>query len=343
MYVVHHNALLDSLSRTLHSCVCRTLVHYIVCLVHYILVHYIHVSYTTFLRETLPCCRERSHRCHRSRSTLVTFPERQTLLDHHWSESDLVMFDQRNRGKIKNSKILSWRLELSQLSYDIRHKPGAENVVPDAFSRVCASTSNATLRDLHESLGHPGFARLYHFVRQRNLPFSSEETKDVCRYCKTAPGSCNNQSIELQATTMHVRTATITVFDNCDYFFAIQIVSVVTFLTGAYAKLKRAHMKRYTLRSCAKRLGGLAVTFLPGASRSFNPALPGGQIRISPILLFQNRIWSNSKKKTILSPPWSGQQYCSRWTVTFFSRASVTSDRACRAVDSWVIEQWLNE
>jgi len=27
---------------------------------------------------------------------------------------------------------------------------------------------------------------------------------------KTAPGNCNNQSIELQATTMHVRTATIT-------------------------------------------------------------------------------------------------------------------------------------
>jgi len=76
------------------------------------------------------------------------------------------IFDQRNRGKIKNSKILSWRLELSQLSYDIRHKPGAENVVPDAFSRICASTSNATLRDLHQSLGHPGFARLYHFVRQ---------------------------------------------------------------------------------------------------------------------------------------------------------------------------------
>jgi len=30
---------------------------------------------------------------------------------------------------------------------------------------------------------------------------------------------------------------------------------------------------RETLRSCAKRLGGLAVTILPGASRSFNPAL----------------------------------------------------------------------
>jgi len=42
------------------------------------------------------------------------------------------------------------------------------------------------LRQLHESLGHPGFARLcYHFIRQRNLPFSSEETKSVCRSCRT--------------------------------------------------------------------------------------------------------------------------------------------------------------
>ena len=32
-----------------------------------------------------------------------------------------------------------------------------------------------------------------------------------------------------------------------------------------------------TLLSCAKRLGGLAVTTLPGASRSFNPALVIGQ------------------------------------------------------------------
>ena len=85
--------------------------------------------------------------------------------------------DQRNRGKSKNSKILSWRHELSQLSYNIRQKRGAENVVPDAFSRVCVSTSNTTLTDLHQSLRHPGFARLYHFVRQRNLPFSAKGLK----------------------------------------------------------------------------------------------------------------------------------------------------------------------
>ena len=95
------------------------------------------------------------------------------------------VFNQKRRGKIKNTKILSWRLELSQLSYDIRHKPGIQNVAPDAFSRVCSSTSIPSLPQLHQSLGHPGFSRMYHFVRQRNLPFSGEETKRVCKQCRT--------------------------------------------------------------------------------------------------------------------------------------------------------------
>jgi len=99
------------------------------------------------------------------------------------------MFDQHHKSKIKNTKILSWRLELTQFSYDIHHRPGVDNVAPDAFSRVCLVTSNSShsskLQELHQSLGHPGYARLYHFVRQRNLPFSSEETKGICRNCKT--------------------------------------------------------------------------------------------------------------------------------------------------------------
>ena len=38
---------------------------------------------------------------------------------------------------------------------------------------------------MHYSLGHRGFARMYHFVRCRNLPFTSKETKEVCRQCQT--------------------------------------------------------------------------------------------------------------------------------------------------------------
>ena len=43
------------------------------------------------------------------------------------------MCDRRNRGKMQNSKIFSWRFKLSQFSYDIKSKPGVENVVFDPF------------------------------------------------------------------------------------------------------------------------------------------------------------------------------------------------------------------
>ena len=96
------------------------------------------------------------------------------------------MFDKSNRGKIKNNKIMLWRLELSQYHYEIRHKPGKENIASDALSRMC-STVNTTdsLKELHFSLGHPGFTRMYHFIRVRNLPYTSEETKRVCQMCTT--------------------------------------------------------------------------------------------------------------------------------------------------------------
>ena len=95
------------------------------------------------------------------------------------------MFDRRSRSKIKNNKILCWRIELSQYSYDIKQKPGNSNVAADARSRIICSTitSKNRLLALHNSLGLPGFARMYHFVRCRNLPFKSEETKKVCRQC----------------------------------------------------------------------------------------------------------------------------------------------------------------
>jgi len=95
------------------------------------------------------------------------------------------MFDKMNHDKIKNSKILMWRLELSQFHHEIRHKPGVENVASDAFSRICAAlnTSNS-LAALHASLGHPGYVRLYHFIRARNLPFTSNKTKAVCSKCQ---------------------------------------------------------------------------------------------------------------------------------------------------------------
>ena len=53
----------------------------------------------------------------------------------------------------------------------------------DAFSQngiaVPELGNSSNLQDL--SPGHQGYAWLYHFVEQWNLPFSSKEMKDVCR------------------------------------------------------------------------------------------------------------------------------------------------------------------
>ena len=88
------------------------------------------------------------------------------------------MFDQRHKGKIKNDKIMRWRVELSCYSYDIIYRPGKENIPPNTFSRsTCAASPEDSLYLLHQSLCHPGITRMSHFVRTRNLPFSIEEIK----------------------------------------------------------------------------------------------------------------------------------------------------------------------
>jgi len=33
---------------------------------------------------------------------------------------------------------------------------------------------------LHQSLVHPGYPQMYYYIREQNLPFSSEEMKKVC-------------------------------------------------------------------------------------------------------------------------------------------------------------------
>jgi len=73
-----------------------------------------------------------------------------------------------------------WRLELSQFHYEICHTPGVENLASDAFSRICAAmNTNNSLAALHASFGHPGYAKLYHFIS-----FTRDETKAVCMRCQ---------------------------------------------------------------------------------------------------------------------------------------------------------------
>lgn len=52
------------------------------------------------------------------------------------------MFNNREGNKIKNERILRWRIELSPLSYTIQYRPGSENIPADTLSRSqCAYTT----------------------------------------------------------------------------------------------------------------------------------------------------------------------------------------------------------
>jgi transposase InsO family protein len=107
-----------------------------------------------------------------------------TLLTDQKSVS--FMFDQTHKGKIKNEKIMRWRMDLMCYHFDISYKPGVDNIPPDTFSRGCASVipNMNKLRDLHVSLAHPGVTRMSHFIKTRNLPFSIEDIRKVNSTCK---------------------------------------------------------------------------------------------------------------------------------------------------------------
>lgn len=96
------------------------------------------------------------------------------------------MFDQQHQSKIKNEKIMRWRLELACFKYDIVYRPGSKNATADALSRISAATiSEIDLMKLHIDLCHPGITCLVHWVRSKNLPFSVEEVKRAIGACAT--------------------------------------------------------------------------------------------------------------------------------------------------------------
>lgn len=101
--------------------------------------------------------------------------------------SVMYMFDKRHKSRIKNDKILRWRMELSCYDFDILYRPGQENISPDAFSRShCGAACHdlQSLSSLHKALCHPGVTRLYHFVKSKNMPYSVEDVRQVIRACR---------------------------------------------------------------------------------------------------------------------------------------------------------------
>ena len=95
------------------------------------------------------------------------------------------MFDTRHSSKVKNDKILRWRMELAGYQYVIQFRPGRDNLPADALSRLsaAASVSTVSLQDIHESLCHPGITRLSHYVKVENLAYSLDEIRKVCSQC----------------------------------------------------------------------------------------------------------------------------------------------------------------
>jgi len=91
-----------------------------------------------------------------------------------------------NKSRIKNDKILRWRLELSNYKYDICYRKGSENVLADTLSRVAAITSSKHhLIDLHNALAHPGVTRFWEYIQRHHLPFSLEEVRETSKNCRT--------------------------------------------------------------------------------------------------------------------------------------------------------------
>jgi transposase InsO family protein len=94
------------------------------------------------------------------------------------------MFGKSKLGKIKNSKIQRWRIELSPFQFDIRYRPGKENIPADTLTRVCGATnSKISLKQIHNSLCHPGVRRLYHYIKTKNLPYTLDEVRKTCSDC----------------------------------------------------------------------------------------------------------------------------------------------------------------
>ena len=94
------------------------------------------------------------------------------------------IFDPAKHGKIKNDKLLRWRIELSCYDFDIKFRPGRDNAAADCLSRITASVpSFDSLQKIHSALCHPGITRMIHLIRSRNLPYSVDDVKKVITNC----------------------------------------------------------------------------------------------------------------------------------------------------------------
>ena len=88
-----------------------------------------------------------------------------------------------NSSRVKNDKLIRWRLELSEYNFEISYQRGCQNVSADALSRL--ASLQPSCKTLHETLAHPGVTRLYEYIQRHKVPISLDDAKRVTENCKT--------------------------------------------------------------------------------------------------------------------------------------------------------------
>ena len=81
------------------------------------------------------------------------------------------------------------------------------------FLACSAVEPKDALFQLHELLGHPEYARLYNFTQARNLLYTSEETKHVC---KNLHRLCGSQATILSNQKRDIGKSYQTMGTTCD-------------------------------------------------------------------------------------------------------------------------------
>ena len=102
-----------------------------------------------------------------------------------WSALGGFYAGQQEAPKREEQQYTELGLELASFYYTVKYSPGKDNVAPDSFTRTfLAYMSISDLNDIHKALCHPGVTRMLHFVKTKNLLFSTEDVKKTCFMCR---------------------------------------------------------------------------------------------------------------------------------------------------------------
>ena len=103
------------------------------------------------------------------------------VTDQH---SITYVFNGKNHTKIKNAKLLCWRIKLSEFECDIVYRAGKFNTATDTMSRIyCANLNFLSLYEIHTGLCHPDITRTYHFIKMKNLPYPIDKVRKIVDRC----------------------------------------------------------------------------------------------------------------------------------------------------------------